>query len=315
VFSFQHSNRLAAYKYILGIIGIMLLLSAILFGVDIGGHKSWVILGPVRFQPSEFAKLFIVLFLAAYLSERQEVLAFATRRFGPLVLPQPRFIAPLLAVWGLAMLMFVAQRDLGSALLYFGVTVIMIYMASGRLSYVVIGAIQFVVGTVVCYLLYPHVQVRVDIWFNPWLDPSGKAYQIVQSLFALGTGGILGSGLTYGYPTMIPEVHTDFIFAAIGEELGFMGSAAVMLLYMLLVYRAFRVALQALEPFKVLVAAGLAVCWALQVFLIVGGVTKFFPLTGITLPLISYGGSSLVSNFIVLGMLYAISETRLQYGK
>jgi len=259
--------------------------------------------------------LFIVLFLAAYLSERQEVLAFATRRFGPLVLPHPRFIAPLLAVWGLAMLMFVAQRDLGSALLYFGITVIMTYMASGRLSYVVIGAFLFFVGSVACYKLYPHVAVRVDIWLDPWVDPSGKAYQIVQSLFALGTGGILGSGLTYGYPTMIPEVHTDFIFAAIGEEMGFMGSAAVLFLYMILVYRAFRVALKAVEPFRVLVAAGLAVFLALQVFLIVGGVTKFFPLTGITLPWISYGGSSMVSNFIVLGMLYAISETRPQYGK
>lgn len=303
-------ESLAQYKYICGLMGVMLLLIAIIFGVDIGGHKSWVILGPVRFQPSEFAKLFIVLFLAAYLSERREVLSLATKNFGPFVLPQPRFIAPLLAVWGLAMAMFVLQRDMGSALLYFGVTIIMAYMASGRLSYIVIGMILFFIGSLLCYKLYSHIQVRVDIWLNPWEDPNGKAYQIVQSLFALGYGGVLGSGLTYGFPDMIPEVHTDFIFAAIGEELGLMGAGAVLIIYILLVYRAFRVALLAASPFSVLVAGGLAVVMALQTFLIIGGVTKFFPLTGITLPWVSYGGSSIVSNFILLGMLFAISEAR-----
>jgi len=312
VFLFQNPRRFADYKYILGGVGLVLLLSAILFGVDIGGHRSWLILGPVRFQPSEFAKLFVILFLAAYLSERREVLAFATRRYGPLVLPQPRFIAPLAAVWALTMLMLVAQRDLGSALLYFGITVIMTYMASGRFTYIAFGAFLFFTGSVLCYFFYSHVQVRVDIWLDPWKDPNGRAYQIVQSLFALGSGGILGSGLTYGFPKMIPEVHTDFIFAVIGEELGFIGSAAVMIIYLLFVYRAFRIALKAVQPFSVLVAAGLAVFLALQVFLIVGGVTKFFPLTGITLPLISYGGSSMVANFVLLGMLYAISEVGLK---
>ena len=310
VFLFQNPGRFADYKYILGGVGLVLLLSAILFGVEIGGHRSWLILGPVRFQPSEFAKLFIILFLAAYLSERREVLAFATRRYGPLLLPRLRFIAPLMAVWALTMLMLVVQRDLGSALLYFGITVIMTYMASGRFTYIAFGAFLFLFGSVLCYYLYSHVQVRVDIWLDPWKDPTGRAYQIVQSLFALGSGGILGSGLTYGFPKMIPEVHTDFIFAAIGEELGFIGSAAVMIIYLLFVYRAFRIALKAEQPFSVLVAAGLAVFLALQVFLIVGGVTKFFPLTGITLPFISYGGSSLVANFVLLGMLYAISEVK-----
>jgi len=310
VFLFQNPGRFADYKYILGGVGLVLLLSAILFGVEIGGHRSWLILGPVRFQPSEFAKLFIILFLAAYLSERREVLAFATRRYGPLLLPRLRFIAPLMAVWALTMLMLVVQRDLGSALLYFGITVIMTYMASGRFTYIAFGAFLFLFGSVLCYYLYSHVQVRVDIWLDPWKDPTGRAYQIVQSLFALGSGGILGSGLTYGFPKTIPEVHTDFIFAAIGEELGFIGSAAVMIIYLLFVYRAFRIALKAEQPFSALVAAGLAVFLALQVFLIVGGVTKFFPLTGITLPFISYGGSSLVANFVLLGMLYAISEVK-----
>ncbi|MCE5284946.1 MAG: FtsW/RodA/SpoVE family cell cycle protein, partial [Pelosinus sp.] len=263
-----------------------------------------------RFQPSECAKLFIVLFLAAYLNERRELLSFATKQYGPLTLPHPRFIAPLLTVWGLTMVMFVLQRDMGSALLYFGVIIIMTYMVSGKKSYIFLGTLLFLIGSFICYKLYGHIQVRVDIWLNPWNDPNGKAYQIVQSLFALGSGGVLGSGLTYGFPTMIPEVHTDFIFAAIGEELGLMGTGAVLMAYMLLIYRFFRISLLAEFSFSMLVAGGLAAVMALQVFLIIAGVTKFFPLTGITLPFVSYGGSSVVSNFILLGMLFAISEAR-----
>ncbi|MGI6092789.1 MAG: FtsW/RodA/SpoVE family cell cycle protein [Veillonellaceae bacterium] len=307
---FRNLEKIAQYKYLCGIIGIGLLFTAIIFGVDIGGNKNWVIIGPVRFQPSEFAKIFIVLFLAAYLAERHDLLALTTNRYGPLELPHPRFIAPLLAIWGLAMVMLVLQRDLGSALLFFGVTILMTYMASGRFSYVVLGLTLFLLGSIICYQLYPHVRVRVDIWLNPWSDPSGKAFQIVQSLFALGSGGVLGSGLTYGFPHLIPEVHTDFVFAAIGEELGLLGTAAVLLLYITLIYRSFKIALTCRKPFSTLVAAGLAIATGLQVFIIIGGVTKFFPLTGITLPFISYGGSSMIANFILLGILSAVSEMR-----
>ncbi|MPM52985.1 putative FtsW-like protein [bioreactor metagenome] len=309
---FRNLEKIAQYKYLCGILGIALLLTAIIFGVDIGGNKNWVIVGPIRFQPSEFAKIFIVLFLAAYLAERHELLALTTRRYGPLELPHPRFIAPLVAIWGLAMVMFVLQRDLGSALLFFGVTVLMAYMASGRLSYVVFGLTLFLLGSMICYQLYPHVRVRVDIWLNPWNDPSGQAFQIVQSLFALGSGGILGSGLTYGFPDLIPEVHTDFIFAAIGEELGLVGTSSILLFYITLIYRAFKIALTCQRPFSTLVAGGLAIATGLQVFIIIGGVTKFFPLTGITLPFISYGGSSMVANFILLGILSAVSEMRVE---
>lgn len=310
VFLSKRLEQIAYFKYICGLIGVCLLLTAIVFGVDIGGHKSWVIIGPIRFQPSEFAKIFIVLFLAAYLSERRELLTLATKHYGPFILPHPRFIAPLITVWGIAMVMFILQRDMGAALLYFGIAIIMTYMVSGRLSYVIMGIILFLIGSVICYKLYSHIQTRVDIWLNPWSDPAGRAYQIVQSLFALGSGGIMGSGLTYGFPTMIPEVHTDFIFAAIGEEMGLMGAGAVLLIYIIMVYRAFRTSLLSIMPFSMMVAGGLAVSMALQIFLIIGGVTKFFPLTGITLPFISYGGSSIVSNFILLGMLFAISEVR-----
>ncbi|WP_378952151.1 FtsW/RodA/SpoVE family cell cycle protein [Pelosinus sp. sgz500959] len=308
-------EEVAKFKYVCGFIGVGLLLIAILFGVDIGGHKSWVIIGPIRFQPSEFAKMFIVLFLAAYLSERRELLTLATRHYGPLVLPHPRFIAPLIAVWGIAMMMFILQRDMGAALLYFGIAIIMTYMVSGRFSYVIIGLLLFLIGSVVCYKLYSHIQTRVDIWLNPWVDPNGGAYQIVQSLFAFGSGGIIGSGLTYGFPNMIPEVHTDFIFAAIGEEMGLVGAGGIIILYIIMVYRAFRVALLSTMSFSMLVAGGLAVSMGLQIFLIIGGVTKFFPLTGITLPFISYGGSSIVANFILLGMLFSISEVRSYHAK
>ncbi len=309
-FFFRQAERWSEYKYFWGLAGIALLLATALFGVDIGGNKNWLFIGPVHFQPSEFAKLFIVLFLAAYLNERREVLTFATRRYGPLILPQPRILAPLLAVWGLAMLMLVGQRDLGAALLYFGTATVMIYLASGRAGYLLWGAGMFLVGSVLAYTLYPHVRARIDIWLDPWADPSGRAYQVVQSLFALGSGGALGSGLGYGFPGLVPEVHTDFIFAAIGEELGLAGAGAVMMLYILLVYRAFRAALLAPSPFRALLAGGLAVLLGLQVLVIVGGVTKFLPLTGVTLPLVSYGGSSVVATFILLGMVLAMSEKR-----
>lgn len=299
----------AQYKYVCGFIGVLLLATAVVFGTEIGGHKSWVIIGPLRFQPAEFAKLFIVLFLAAYLNERREVMAAASVKWKGFTLPHPRFVAPLLFVWGITMVILVLQRDMGSALLYFGITLLMTYMASGRFSYILIGLLFFAAGSVLCYFLYAHIQTRVDIWLNPWADPNGRAYQIVQSLFAFGSGGILGSGLTHGFPSLIPEVHTDFIFAAIGEEWGFAGSAAVLMCYLLLIYRAFRIALLQREAFMALLAGGLAVVLCLQTFLIIAGVTKFFPLTGIPLPLISYGGSAAVSNFILLAILFNLSET------
>lgn len=310
IYVFRNIDRLSDYKYIFGVVGIGLLFAAIVFGVDIGGHKSWIVFGPVRFQPSEFAKIFVVLFLAGYLNENSELLRFATKRYGFLEIPEFRFLAPLILVWALTTVMYVFQRDMGSALLYFGMVIIMAYMASGKVSVIAIGSLMFFLGSVVSYRFYSHIQTRVDIWLDPWKDPSGSAFQVVQSLFSLGSGGLLGSGLTYGFPDLIPEVHTDFIFAAIGEELGFAGAAAVLLLYIFLIYRAFRISLRARTSYMMLVAGGLSTVLALQVFLIIGGVTNFFPLTGIPLPWISYGGSAIVSNFILLAMLYAVSGSR-----
>jgi cell division protein FtsW (lipid II flippase) len=307
---FRRLGDLIHYKYLIGLIGVVLLLSAIIFGTEIGGSKSWIILGPIRFQPSEFAKLCIIFFLGAYLVEHKRVLATTGFKLGPFSVPSFRFIAPLIAIWSLAVLMFLLQRDLGSALLFFGIAVSMTYMANGNLSYVAIAGLFFSLSSVISYFLFSHVRVRVAIWQNPWLDPNGQAYQIVQSLVAIGSGGILGTGLGLGNPDYIPEVHTDFIFAAAAEELGLAGACAIILIYILIVYRGYRISLAAKNEMEMLVAAGITSCMALQVFTIIAGVTKLIPLTGITMPFISYGGSSIVVNFIMAGLLFALSGKR-----
>lgn len=296
------------YKYTCGLLGIALLLSAVLFGVDINGHRSWVVLGPLRFQPAEFARLLLIIFFAAYLAERRELLSRDFVRLGPLRLPRGRFIAPLLCVWLFSMLVLVAERDLGSALLYFSVALVMVYWASGKWDWLLLGSGLFALGSVACYAFYGHIRTRVDIWLDPWADATGGGYQIVQSLFAFGWGHIMGTGLFLGYPAMIPEVHTDFIFAAVGEELGLIGAGGVLCVYLLLVFRAFWMVRGSREPFVLLLGGGLAFNLAIQVLLILAGVLKAFPLTGITLPFLSYGGSSMVSNFLLLGILSALAE-------
>lgn len=292
------AEQIMLYTYTFGAIAIVLLLSTLLFGSDIGGNKNWIIIGPIRFQPSEFAKIFMVLFFAGYLTEKRELLLHRLHI---------RFIAPLLTMWGITMLMLVGQRDLGAALLFYLTALIMIYMATNRKDILLAGISLFILGAVVCYFVFEHVRVRIDIWLNPWLDPAGKSYQIIQSLFAIGSGGILGSGLGYGYPTMVPAVYTDFTFAAISEELGFTGAFLVLVSYLLIVYKLFMLSLQTKKSYMILASAGLATFFALQVFLIVGGVTKFVPLTGVTLPFISYGGSSLVSNYIMFGLIFVLT--------
>ncbi len=300
--------KMSMYKYSWGLLTIVLVMATALFGVDIGGHRSWLILGPFRMQPSEIAKLTLVMFMAAYLCERHVVLAQTNRKVFGVSLPQLRYLAPLLAVWLMTLLMVVAQVDLGTALLFFSITLAMLYMASGKKVYVLAGAALFFLGVVVCYFGYYHIRTRVDIWLNPWADPNGRGYQIVQSLFALAAGGLLGKGFWQGRPDFIPEVHTDFIFAAIAEELGIVGSMAVFLLYLFLIIRAFRVALKSRDSFRMLAAGGLATALALQVLLIVGGISKFLPLTGITLPFVSYGGSSMIANYALLGLLTAMGD-------
>ena len=210
------------------------------------------------------------------------------------------------------MLMLVVQRDLGAALLYFGSALILTCLASGRWAIAALGSLFFACGSAVAYHLFPHVRTRIDIWLTPWADPDGSAYQLLQSLFALGSGGVFGSGLAAGHPELIPEVHTDFIFSAIGEELGFAGVACILMLYLLLLYRCFGIALRSRTVFAGLTGAGLSLLLCLQIFIILAGTTNLLPMTGITLPFISYGGSSLLSSFILAGIVASFSAEAIQ---
>ena len=304
----KYFEEILQYQYILGVVTLFVLCLSLLFGTEIGGSKNWLILGPIQVQPSEFGKILLVLFLSSYLSDHRQMLTEVKKRFLFLDLPPLRFIAPLLCIWGIAILMFVIQRDLGSALLFFCMAVGMTYMATGSKSYVFIALCFFGVGALLSYVLFSHVQVRFNIWLDPWADPTGQAYQVVQSLFAFGAGGVWGTGFAHGQPLLIPEVHTDFIFSAIGEEMGFLGCSAIMLGYMLFFYRGVKIALNCQKDLYMLSAAGFAVAFFLQAFIIIAGVTRFLPLTGITLPFISYGGSSMVSGFIMVGLLLALSN-------
>lgn len=314
VFLGERVLRLLSYPYLLGVFCLLLLCSALFFGTEIGGSRNWIVFGPFAVQPSEFGKIVIIMFLAAYLTEHREVLTLPRHRLLWLKLPVLRFIAPLLLIWGIAILMFVVQRDLGSALLFFGIAVSMTYMATGRKSYVTLAFAFFLGAAALSYSFFSHVRVRFNIWLDPWSDPSGSAYQVVQSLFALGSGGVWGTGFAHGHPNLIPEVHTDFIFAAIAEELGLLGSLGVMLVFALFFYRAIRIALACREETRMLLAAGIAVVFLLQAFIIIAGVTKFLPLTGITLPFVSYGGSSMIASFMLLGILTVLSKKENRHG-
>ena len=314
VFLGERVLRLLSYPYLLGVFCLLLLCSALFFGTEIGGSRNWIVFGPFAVQPSEFGKIVIIMFLAAYLTEHREVLTLPRHRLLWLKLPVLRFIAPLLLIWGIAILIFVVQRDLGSALLFFGIAVSMTYMATGRKSYVALAFAFFLGAAALSYSFFSHVRVRFNIWLDPWSDPSGSAYQVVQSLFALGSGGVWGAGFAHGHPNLIPEVHTDFIFAAIAEELGLLGSLGVMLVFALFFYRAIRIALACREETRILLAAGIAVVFLLQAFIIIAGVTKFLPLTGITLPFVSYGGSSMIASFMLLGILTVLSKKENRHG-
>ena len=308
-------REMLSYPYLLGLTCVVVLGLPMLFGTEIGGSRNWLVLGPFSLQPSEFGKILILFFLAAYLSDHRHVLSLPSMRLGPLCLPPLRFIAPLVCIWGAAVLMFVVEKDLGSALLFFGMAVLMTYMATGSKTYVFLALLFISLAAGVSYLAFGHVRVRFDIWLDPWQDPNGMAYQVVQSLFSFGTGGVWGTGFGFGHPGFIPEVHTDFIYAAIGEEWGLIGSLSVLFCYVLLAFRGISIALQCEEDRELMLAAGCSMLLLLQAFVIIAGVTKFLPLTGITLPFVSYGGSSLVSGFIELGLLLALSRGKQERGQ
>lgn len=298
------------YRYLIGLASLLLLMSPLLpfIGTDFGrGSRIWLTLGGLSFQPGEFAKLGLVGFFASYLAEKRQLLSAATSKLGPLPVPPARAFGPVAAAWVISLAVLVFERDLGLSLLIFGIFVALLYMATERSAYVVFGGLLFAAGALAAWSVFAHVQQRVDIWLRPFEDPQGAGFQLVQSLFAFGTGGIFGVGLGQGNPEFIPDVHTDFIFSAVGEELGLLGATALLMCYFLIVGRGFAIALRAGEDFRMLLAGGLVFVFALQVFVIVGGVTRLIPLTGITLPFMSYGGSSLLANYVLVALLLRIS--------
>lgn len=304
-------RRLERYQYTFGLATIVLLLLPVIPFISAGvinGARLWVDVFGMRFQPGEVAKLTAVLFLAAYLARNRDVLSVATQRVGPLLIPATRHLAPVFIASIGAMAIMAQLRDLGSAVLFFGTFIAMLYVATGRVAYPALGFVLFTTACILAYQLFAHVRVRVQIWLDPWSDVQGSAYQLAQSLFALGTGGLTGTGLGRGRPQDIPFSSTDAIFVVIGEELGLLGATAVLIAFLLLVSRGLRIALTARDEFSTLLAVGLTTTVALQTFLIIGGLTRLVPLTGITLPFISYGGSSLLANYLVVAALLRISH-------
>jgi cell division protein FtsW (lipid II flippase) len=309
----QDHRKLDQVKYILALtaIGLLVLPAVPGLGRTINGASLWVGVGSVVFQPGEFAKILLVIFLAGYLRDNREMLSMGAGRYG---FPSPKHFGPLLVIWGGAMLVLFQTNDLGSGLLYFSVFLAMLWVATARWPYVAVGSVLFALGAYALYHIVPHVQDRVAIWLDPWQDPFDKGYQLVQSIYAISGGGLFGQGLGRGVlispqgRPYIPYLETDFIFAGIAQELGLAGAAGVVLLYVVFLYRGFRIALMAADGFSKLLAVGLTAALAIQAFIIMGGVTRLIPLTGITLPFVSYGGSSIVANFVLVGLLLMVSN-------
>jgi len=304
---------LRRYRYTWLLVGLALLATTLVVGVNPSGFgaRLWLGLGGIYFQPSELLKLLMLVFLASYLEGRREVLLAVEARIGRWRLPHPAYLGPMLLMWGFSMVLLIWQRDLGAALLFFGVFLAMLYAATGQGRYLLTGLVLLSVATIVGYRLFDHVALRVDAWWNPWQEAAGRSFQIVQSLLAFASGGVLGQGLGQGLPTAIPVVHTDFVFAAVGEEYGLIGALAVVGCFALLVSRAFHIALEARRPFDQLLAAGIGALFGLQALVIMGGTLRLIPLTGVTLPFVSYGGSSLLTSMIMVGLLLHISSRRL----
>jgi cell division protein FtsW (lipid II flippase) len=300
------------YKYTWALAGIAMLLFTYLFGREVNGARLWIYLGPIGLQPGEFIKVVLVVFIAGYLAEHRALLRDASARIGPIRIPPLPYLLPMLAIFVIVMLVVVFGKDLGTALLFFGIFLTMLFVATGRRSYVLIGLIMFLAGSFVASRLFDHVARRMDAWISPFADPSDTGYQTVQALYALGRGGLFGEGLGQ---SLLPKagggffgVETDFVFAVVGEELGAIGAFALLALAMALVFRGLRVAILARDDFSAMLAVGLTTSLGLQTLIIAAGILKLIPLTGITFPFVSYGGSSLLASFIVVGLLLAISH-------
>jgi cell division protein FtsW (lipid II flippase) len=308
---------LERYRYTIAGAGLLLLLAPRLPGIgqQVNGAYLGVDIGPLAFQPAEFAKIAIVIFLASYLRENREVLIVGARRILGVTLPPLKHFGPMLVVWGASMFMLVFIRDLGSSLMFFAAFLALLYVATGRFSFVVIGMAMFSLGAWFIANTVPHVQDRVDIWLDPYQDPTESGYQILQSIFAQADGGLFGQGFAQalivipdGGGPLLPAAQTDLIYSLIVNEVGLFGACGLIAVYLLIAARGFKIALLASDGFSKLLATGLTAVFSIQAFVIIGGVTRVIPLTGVTLPFVSYGGSSIVANFVLLALLLLISD-------
>lgn len=306
---FQKTITLERYRYLSLVACVGALLMPLLPGIgkEIYGSRLWISFGSLTIQPGELAKIFLIIFLAAYLGDKKELLELSKNKL------RLKDIAPLLLALSMSIIIMVLEKDLGSSLLFYSLFLCLIYAASKKISFVILGLVAFSIAAYISYRIFGHVEVRVTTWLDPWQDPQGKGYQLIQSWFAFANGGTFGTGLGLGTPNLIPKVSTDFIFASIAEELGVAGSISVLIALLLLSASSFRIAIRATKDFSKLLACGCACILSLQSFIIIGGILRIIPLTGLTIPFVSYGGSSLVANFIIIAILLRISdeETRL----
>jgi len=305
-------RRLQRYTYTSMLVGLGLLaLPSVLPArfSEVNGARNWIRFAGFSIQPGEFAKVLLVLFMAGFLVAKRDALALASRRVMGLDLPRGRDLGPVLVAWLVSVGLLVRGRDLGMSMLFFGFFIVMLYIATERLSWLFIGIVLFAAGTYAAYHLFAHVRARFDIWLHPFQYAKTTGYQLVQGLFGFSAGGLLGTGLGSGRPDLVPFAKSDFIVATVGEELGLTGLMAILLVYVVIVTRGLRTALSVRDSFGKLLAAGLAVSLAVQVFVVVGGVMRLIPLTGITTPFLSYGGSSLVSNWALIALLLRISDS------
>lgn len=310
----RHVSTFRLYKYTWATLGLLLILATIVAGTDINGsgYRRWIGFHGVYFQPVEILKVLMAVFFAAYLEEKHELLAAARLRIGPLRLPALQYLAPLVVMWGLSLVLLVKQNDLGSALLFLGIFLAMIYVGTARAFYPISGVIMYAVGVYAAFQLFPHIRDRTQVWLDPWTNASGSGYQLVQGLIALGAGGVGGQGLGQGMPDRVPVVTTDFILSAIGEELGMAGVIVLLALLLYLVFRGLAVAIRTPDGFQKLLVTGLMATLAIQTIVIVGGTTRLMPLTGVPLPFLSYGGSSALANWVMVGFLLKVSSETMR---
>lgn len=303
----KNYRKLEEYKFIFMVLSILFLLITVLLGVTVSGAKAWLELGGFRFQPAEVVKLLVILFLASYLREIRSAFRVEESDYLALLL-EPRAMTPILLMAIASLGLLAIQKDLGAALIFFGIFLVMLYTSTGSIMLLTTGLGVFSIGAFFAYYIFSHIKIRVWTWLDPWSRIDGSGYQITQSLFALASGGILGSGYGLGQPQVIPAAATDLIFAVLTEELGLLGGIGIILLFLFLCYRGFRIALTSDNSFGILLATGVTTLFALQSFIILSGVTKLLPLTGVTLPFVSYGGSSMLVSYTLLGLLMNVGR-------